>query len=796
MDLDALVEMFSEPLTQLTVLAITLGFFAISHTGLVLSGWRRTRKQAVKWSWARFWNDVLDRGLAILILVIVIIGIDMAQWLLPLIGITLEPTIMAVLNASAIVAIPFVAGLAELYQAARNAFKLWGWAKNVKLLGLNENDLNLTDEHYGEIAESAKKFVEALGGKTTREQLIEDGVDLTNIEGEVVGKGSGNTYIEPYRSAPKDTLIDPSTCYNREAQPAGTLITMADGSYQEVELLKKGDLLFNHLGVDIVTVKSVWKTQKPVYTIKTGAGDIRFTGEHPLYVRQNKWKALALGALKAFGSPHFVKVKDLRKGDKIFMPQLTGKPLPLTDNELRWLGFYLGDGTKATKSAKCPIYRLVVPDGRKREYVDSLGIEGSYATHSTVAGVSNFLLKKKSAPNLRATLDKMQGKNFSHIVPPEQAKLILEGYLMADGHQVTDNIYTAGSTDKKLLLAIQRMVFSIGGTMSIHKKYDAGVLNRFGKEVDAKACWDSNINLKPKLRRIHQFVDGNYATVTDIMLGDQEEDVYNIEVSGSHTYIADNFGVHNCVSYTAWKIAEIKQGNWPTRTGAMSAKYWVDRLASWGYKMVSAPKEGGKYIGVVTSGTYGHVVWFEHKIDESKVQISEYNYADAGNYSLRNVPILGYIWFEIVAPSSTVTPEIPTVVDSYTVGDTVLPIKYVDYTGKKLKKTAGYYTISQISGDRAVLNDGNTIYAAVNTNNLKKVDVPTSKPENPPKDKKAEIEVGDTVTPTKLVDYNGTPLVQYDSEYIVTSLAGNRAVLSARGAIWAAMNTQNLRKVR
>lgn len=467
MDLEALVEMFSEPLTQLTVLAVTLGFFAISHTGLVLSGWRRTRKQAIKWSWARFWNDVLDRGLAILILVIVIIGIDMAQWLLPLIGITLEPTIMAVLNASAIVAIPFVAGLAELYQAARNAFKLWGWAKNVKLLGLNENDLNLTDEHYGEIAESAKKFVEALGGKTTREQLIEDGVDLTNIEGEVVGKGSGNTYIEPHRSAPKDTLIDPSTCYNRE-----------------------------------------------------------------------------------------------------------------------------------------------------------------------------------------------------------------------------------------------------------------------------------------------------------------------------------------CVSYTAWKIAEIKQGNWPTRTGAMSAKYWVDRLASWGYKMVSAPKEGGKYIGVVTSGTYGHVVWFEHKIDESKVQISEYNYADAGNYGLRNVPILGYIWFEIVAPSSTVTPEIPTVVDSYTVGDTVLPIKYADYTGKKLKKTADYYTISQISGDRAVLNDGNTIYAAVNTNNLKKVDVPTSKPENPPKDETAEIEVGDTVTPTKLVDYNGTPLVQYDSEYIVTSLAGNRAVLSARGAIWAAMNTQNLRKVR
>ncbi len=57
-----------------------------------------------------------------------------------------------------------------------------------------------------------------------------------------------------------------------------------------------------------------------------------------------------------------------------------------------------------------------------------------------------------------------------------------------------------------------------------------------------------------------------------------------------------------------------------------------------------------------------------------------------------------------------------------------------------------------------------------------------------------EFKVGDVVVPTKLVDYTGTPLVQYDPTYTITQINGDRAVLSARGAVWAAMNTANIKK--
>ena len=136
------------------------------------------------------------------------------------------------------------------------------------------------------------------------------------------------------------------------------------------------------------------------------------------------------------------------------------------------------------------------------------------------------------------------------------------------------------------------------------------------------------------------------------------------------------------------------------------------------------------------------------------------------------------------------TPPAPTPTGDFKVGDNVLPINYVDYNGTPLIKTRDYYTISEINGDRAVLVSDGVVYAAVNTNNLKKVDAPAPAPAPQP----AGFKVGDVVVPTRLVDYNGTPLVQYDDTYTISELNGDRAVLTARGAVWAAMNTKDIRK--
>lgn len=55
------------------------------------------------------------------------------------------------------------------------------------------------------------------------------------------------------------------------------------------------------------------------------------------------------------------------------------------------------------------------------------------------------------------------------------------------------------------------------------------------------------------------------------------------------------------------------------------------------------------------------------------------------------------------------------------VGDNVRPIRFVDYHGTPLRDVAKSYKVVQIFKDRAVLANGNSIYAAMKLNNLKRV---------------------------------------------------------------------------
>lgn len=72
--------------------------------------------------------------------------------------------------------------------------------------------------------------------------------------------------------------------------------------------------------------------------------------------------------------------------------------------------------------------------------------------------------------------------------------------------------------------------------------------------------------------------------------------------------------------------------------------------------------------------------------------------------------------------------------------------------------------------------------------------VPDPVPPTPPA---PGFKVGDKVTLTKWVDYNGTPLKKTRDFYFISQISSNRAVLNAdsvSGAVYAAVNTVNLVK--
>jgi hypothetical protein len=151
---------------------------------------------------------------------------------------------------------------------------------------------------------------------------------------------------------------------------------------------------------------------------------------------------------------------------------------------------------------------------------------------------------------------------------------------------------------------------------------------------------------------------------------------------------------------------------------------------------------------------------------------------------------------KINGQAPTPTPPAPTPSTGIKVGDKVILKKWVDYNGTPLYQTRDYYYVSEINGDRAVLRADSVngaVYCAANTSNLVKVGGGSPAPAPEP-----TITVGSKVTPIEWVDYNGTPLMKTRDYYFVSEISGDRAVLradSTDGPVYAALNTNNLRKV-
>ena len=85
------------------------------------------------------------------------------------------------------------------------------------------------------------------------------------------------------------------------------------------------------------------------------------------------------------------------------------------------------------------------------------------------------------------------------------------------------------------------------------------------------------------------------------------------------------YGCRQCVSYTAWKVGQ-RTGNFPRYWG--NANMWPSSARSAGYSTGSTPRANS--VGVISAGDYGHVVWIEAVNDDGTVDISQYNYYNAG----------------------------------------------------------------------------------------------------------------------------------------------------------------------
>jgi len=103
----------------------------------------------------------------------------------------------------------------------------------------------------------------------------------------------------------------------------------------------------------------------------------------------------------------------------------------------------------------------------------------------------------------------------------------------------------------------------------------------------------------------------------------------NLANSDYNNPVVDPWGMYSrqCVSYTAWKVYQ-KNGYMPYWGGRGNANQWPGNARAAGMTVSSQPRAGS--VGVIMAGAYGHVVWVEGVNSNGTINVSQYNYYNAG----------------------------------------------------------------------------------------------------------------------------------------------------------------------
>ncbi|MFH1237731.1 MAG: Hint domain-containing protein [Candidatus Aenigmatarchaeota archaeon] len=268
--------------------------------------------------------------------------------------------------------------------------------------------------------------------------------------------------------------------------PAGTSIKMADGSSKGIEDVKKGDMVLSFQNEKIVSSK-VAEAYAPikdyVYLIKTGTSDVKATGEHPFYT----------------GKGVFITADDLKVGDVIYVLKNGAlSPEKITSKELLM--------------EPVDVYNLKI-EGTETFFADQFAVHNK--NPDCFLPGTKILMADGSEKNI-------EDIKFGDVVMSfEDEKLI---------PRPVNKIFPT-SKDNYILLKTENHEAKVRGT---HKFYVGnGVFKRLNDIVVGDVIYVlENSKLVPE-------------KVISKELKKEAVDVYNFEVAGSHTYIANGFAVHN-----------------------------------------------------------------------------------------------------------------------------------------------------------------------------------------------------------------------------------------------------------
>ena len=344
--------------------------------------------------------------------------------------------------------------------------------------------------------------------------------------------------------------------YSSPCFVSGTMI-QTDKGLKNIEEIEFDDMVLTHTN----TYHKVLQSMKREYTgdlyhIKSANGEIICTPEHPFFVRELSYRYDDRNhpKVRTFGQPVWKNAKDLTKLDYLGTPVNTKSEFPFWEGTVlhNW-GHNKKSNTISDLFSNNSFWYLMV------NAVEKCGSNYCIVEERTVFKIQ--IVSKELWEFVERYGDKAYGK-FVDIetinLPIEQLESFVLGYIDSDGcFNKRDNTYSITTVSKKL-------AYTFG--QCVNKVYKRAIRMQFcklpekhiieGRIVNQRSFWRVSFK-KENTKQDQSFYDNGYiwspinSRKNGIIVENVENIyVYNMEVETDNSYVANNYIVHNCQSFS------------------------------------------------------------------------------------------------------------------------------------------------------------------------------------------------------------------------------------------------------
>ena len=312
---------------------------------------------------------------------------------------------------------------------------------------------------------------------------------------------------------------------------AGTKVKTSNG-YKNIEDVECGDFVLTHNNRYREVIRTMSRLCPEYYNINAIGCKLKLTAEHPLWVLRD-------------GKEQWVKVKDLRKTDKLSycIPQ-GDETLDISDEMLWLMGRYVADGFINKHLYNSVLFAIC--NKKESEFLSNIPYEIRQKLHKFQKSCIEYRVADKELQNICKEFG--TGAKNKHI--PEwlysanrhQIECFLNGYFSGDGHvryRSGAKVQMFTTVSKDLFLGIQLLLLKVHNKVcSLSIRHD----NRketFHDSYNGQLCFSKS----PQQKMIGQKL---FVSIKKIQKNESNVQVYNMEVTEDNSYTCDNVNTHNC----------------------------------------------------------------------------------------------------------------------------------------------------------------------------------------------------------------------------------------------------------